>query len=598
MSIRSCNEAGRIDPHQNPEKPGHARPRGRRKAVLLGLAASFALTLLLPGPATAITRIWGGEVNNLWGTDGNWVPAGRPVNGDDLLFTDPARNRAMVNDISGLTVKTLLFNDGGFTIGGMGFTLTAGVTASLDDNRNPNTIEPDLVLGAAQTWKAVKGKLILANGVQLSGFALTFDVAARATIEVNPTAGAGSISGHGAVIKIGVGRLELPSRNTYTGPTTIRAGFVDLDPSGSLGEEDGSAENGTTVTSGGSLVLGRPIVDLQEALVLNGLGQFGTGSLQGSSGGYAWNAPVTLASNVGIDFSGTSFAFGAPVSGPGRLGLGGDGIYTFNVSTNTFSGGILWGAIGTADSHVLVQANDAVPRSTRLDIPARGRFQLASASNTVAGLAGAGTVDLGGNTLTVDQAANTAFSGSLAGPGLLRKTGAGELTFTGRGAAASTEVSGGVLGVSAGTLGPAVIRGGGRLALSNSGTVGALTAERDGRLAGKGAGIGNSGTLLLQSGSRFLATVFRNGPGGFSSVNVTGVVTLTDAVLTLEITGFSPPDGTAFTIIANDGADLVAGTFKDLPEGATLLVGGRAVKVSYKGGTGNDVVLTLIPRLQ
>jgi hypothetical protein len=49
------------------------------------------------------------------------------------------------------------------------------------------------------------------------------------------------------------------------------------------------------------------------------------------------------------------------------------------------------------------------------------------------------------------------------------------------------------------------------------------------------------------------------------------------------------------TIINNDGVDAVTGTFTNLPEGATITASsGAKFKISYHGGTGNDVVLTQI----
>jgi hypothetical protein len=55
--------------------------------------------------------------------------------------------------------------------------------------------------------------------------------------------------------------------------------------------------------------------------------------------------------------------------------------------------------------------------------------------------------------------------------------------------------------------------------------------------------------------------------------------------------------GETFTIISNDGTDPVIGTFADIPEG-----GGQgfldyiSIRISYRGGDGNDVVVTAIPR--
>ena len=51
--------------------------------------------------------------------------------------------------------------------------------------------------------------------------------------------------------------------------------------------------------------------------------------------------------------------------------------------------------------------------------------------------------------------------------------------------------------------------------------------------------------------------------------------------------------GDQFTILNNDLADAVTGTFNGLPEGSTLSANGFKFTISYVGGTGNDVVLTV-----
>ena len=62
--------------------------------------------------------------------------------------------------------------------------------------------------------------------------------------------------------------------------------------------------------------------------------------------------------------------------------------------------------------------------------------------------------------------------------------------------------------------------------------------------------------------------------------------------------GYVIKKGDTFTIIDNKGTDPVtgsiAGTFKDLPEGAEITAGGVTFKISYVGGDGNDVVLTAL----
>src|SRR5262249_20734986 len=57
--------------------------------------------------------------------------------------------------------------------------------------------------------------------------------------------------------------------------------------------------------------------------------------------------------------------------------------------------------------------------------------------------------------------------------------------------------------------------------------------------------------------------------------------------------GFTPARGNTFTIIDNTGTAPVSGTFARLPEGGTTTVNGTTFRISYVGGTGNDVVLTV-----
>src|SRR5262249_48163993 len=70
---------------------------------------------------------------------------------------------------------------------------------------------------------------------------------------------------------------------------------------------------------------------------------------------------------------------------------------------------------------------------------------------------------------------------------------------------------------------------------------------------------------------------------------------------------FAPPIGGTFTIIRNDLADTVAGTFAGAPEGSFVTVGGVKFKITYAGNdpafnTGgdangnNDVILARVGR--
>ncbi|HVS33890.1 MAG TPA: IPT/TIG domain-containing protein [Thermoanaerobaculia bacterium] len=72
-------------------------------------------------------------------------------------------------------------------------------------------------------------------------------------------------------------------------------------------------------------------------------------------------------------------------------------------------------------------------------------------------------------------------------------------------------------------------------------------------------------------------------------IGVTGTVALSGTLTTSLL--FAAPNGAVFVIIDNDGTDPVSGTFSGLLEGAVFTVNAQALKISYTGGDGNDVVL-------
>ncbi len=78
--------------------------------------------------------------------------------------------------------------------------------------------------------------------------------------------------------------------------------------------------------------------------------------------------------------------------------------------------------------------------------------------------------------------------------------------------------------------------------------------------------------------------------------SATTAVTLnatTSVLSTSRYNGHTPKQGQSFTIIDQAGSAAVTGTFKGLPEGATFTQNGVVFKISYVGGTGNDVVITV-----
>ena len=53
--------------------------------------------------------------------------------------------------------------------------------------------------------------------------------------------------------------------------------------------------------------------------------------------------------------------------------------------------------------------------------------------------------------------------------------------------------------------------------------------------------------------------------------------------------------GSVFTVISNTSVIPITGTFANLPDNSTFTVGRNNYQVSYEGGDGNDLTLTVVP---
>lgn len=130
--------------------------------------------------------------------------------------------------------------------------------------------------------------------------------------------------------------------------------------------------------------------------------------------------------------------------------------------------------------------------------------------------------------------------------------------------------------------------------LKGSGTVGDLLVQGTAALKpGASPGCINTGNLTL-------AGTYEAELGGltvctqYDQTNVTGTVNLTGGTLSVvRYDNMVPRLNNSFTIIKNDGSDAVTGTFTGLAQGATVTADGITYTVSYTGGDGNDVVLTV-----
>ena len=133
--------------------------------------------------------------------------------------------------------------------------------------------------------------------------------------------------------------------------------------------------------------------------------------------------------------------------------------------------------------------------------------------------------------------------------------------------------------------------------LKGIGTVGTLSVLGGGTVApGQSPGCLSSGNTTFATDSIFEVEIAGNTVcADYDQLHVAGTITLDNAILKpIFLNNFKPKAGDVFTIIDTNGSDPnPPGTFKDLPEGATTTIDGVVFKISYIGGDGNDVTLTV-----
>jgi autotransporter-associated beta strand protein len=370
----------------------------------------------------------------------------------------------------------------------------------------------------------------------------------------NWSSGAAPLTGDTLVFGAGAGTAQKTANNNFPSGTTFAAlRFQDSGYTITGNNLKLSAGISSTSTTGGT-----------DTVALN----------------IALNAAKTfnIAGITVIDVAGT-------ISGTGGLSKNGTGTLLLPAA-NSYMG------LTTVSAGILdVQTPAALGNNASLTVAAAGTLQIdgtglnfsktLSLSGTVASLNGSNTWSGKISTLAATSTVNVGagqsltLSGVISGKGSLTKIGAGSLivsalnTYTG-----STRVNGGTLGGD-GKIGALLVNSGATLA------PGSTTTQ-----------IFTTGNVAFSAGSTFTVTLNGTTAGtGYDQLSVTGTVNLAGASLNVNLT-FTPALGSAFTLIQNDGADAVAGTFAGLAEGATLSQSGMTFQISYVGGTGNDVVLT------
>jgi autotransporter-associated beta strand protein len=485
----------------------------------------------LPTVALAQTSgTWTGTTSGDWGDSANWS-GGAIAGGTGAVANFSTLNISGVQTVtlnSPVTSGTLLFGDTTAPAGG--WTLTGG-TLTLATSSGVPTI-------------SVTG---LGNADQYGTRAATISSV---------------IAGSNGLNKSGTSALVLSAANTYSGTTTVSAGYLVLNNNAALG-----STSGVSVTSGAGLAIGSGVTAGAGTTVsLNGSGVNADGALLAISGGTGtWAGNVN---NVGsrIGYQNSSLVITGTISGSGLTisGYGGDTPNTQATAYGiTISASATYSGATTIFRGILKNGVDnALPTGTTLDIHSSvsssanqsATFDLNGFNQTVAVLQSGGVIGGYGNAylqnsgattkmFTANQATNTTFFGIIQGNLAFTKSGNGNLTLTptwltgsGTNAVTGTNTFSGDTLVSGGTLtlGNANALFGSTFDTASTGTLslGTLSAATFG-------GLKNSGTVTLtNSGSAFALSVGGTNVSSSFAGRLTGAGSLTKVGSgTLTLTG-------------------------------------------------------------
>ncbi len=440
-----------------------------------------------------------------------------------------------------------------------GTTVASGATVAFGTQVD-TTLEPFAIAGLGVGGTA--GALRTANDVFLNNDLVLIGAAAIRTEGTNSRIQVNNISGAGPLTKLGSGRLVLRGNapNTYTGDTLVNEGVLDLAKPNSVVSVPGHLSIG--LASAGTVpplarVDQRASFTIVGSVTVNG----GLWDLNGSSEDWSsldlqGRPPLTL--NDGGDVQTGSGIFTLPT--------GGDIIV--NPGSQRFGGSTINGRIGLdAGTHRIRvgQGNAGVLGGVECNIAAA-----LSESGAPADVEkdGDGTLRLGGT--NTHRGMTLVTGGTLLVDGVQPQSTARVFDggrLKGIGTVGHIEMLGATATVAPGAVASALISGAGVLTCSNF----------------------NFGAV--QDGVLFVEL---NGPSpgpGYDQINARGTVRLHGLALAGSL-GFASPLNQRFTIINNDGADSIQGTFDGLAQDANVFLGGERFTISYTGGTGNDVVLT------
>nr|WP_315247274.1 LamG-like jellyroll fold domain-containing protein [uncultured Flavobacterium sp.] len=496
----------------------------------------------------------------------NWVENSLPATPAILTFKATTDSN-LTNDINDLIVSRIQFESDAdaYTIGG-----------------NSITLKNDLVNNS--------------SSYQIINTPVNLNSQLNVNTNTQGISLAGNITGTGSLLKTGSRLLYISGANNYSGDTTINGTTGGWPPQNGIGIS-GTGTGTQSVPTSGPLGTGK--------IIMNG------GSLYSESGDATIYNDIEVTAGKRSYMYETSWALSlrGRLIGSGTLEHDGNtyaGLHLFGDNsefTGTFISKLRSGSqrvrfevpqSGSAKAHWLLDANGVDCHS----------IQFQNGTLHFGGISGRGYLrnNVGGSPVISIGALNTNcyFTGTFANYLLVEKVGTGDLAFAGNHT----------------YWGTTTVKKG-RFLLANNPTTGAFASPvivEEGIFAGSGKSAGSAtigtgtgsgaalepgylgigtltiGALTMKADATFKEEINLDTAIG-DKINVTSVNLVNNPKLSISSIGITLPPGTAYTLIDNTGTVAITGTFQDLPEMALISVGGYDFRITYKGGTGNDVQL-------